>query len=46
MHSSICKTYSGVVVLHRSMVELEEGGSGGYMCILLYAKFIWCSGVA
>ena len=25
MHSSICETYTGVLVLHRCMVNLEEG---------------------
>ena len=48
MHSSICKTYSGAVVLHRSMLELEEGVGSvthGYMCILLYAELIRCGGV-
>ena len=27
MYSAICETLFGVVVLHTSMVELEEGGT-------------------
>ena len=44
VHASICVTFS-VVVLHGSMVNW---GSicPGCMCILLYVKLIWCSGVA
>ena len=36
------------MVLHRSMVNWEEKGyiSLRYICILLYVKLIWCSGVA
>ena len=36
-----------VVVFHRSMVSWRRGYiCFWYMCILLYAKLIWCSGVA
>ena len=33
----------GVVVFHRSMVNWRRGP--WYMCILLYVKLIWCSGI-
>ena len=33
----------GVVVFHRSMVNWR--GGPWYMCILLYVKLIWCSGI-
>ena len=39
----------GVVVLHRSMVQLEGDGDTvchGYMGILQYVKLIQCNGVA
>ena len=46
MHSSICETYS---VSWCSIDLLSIGGRGYmstmYMCILLYVKLIWCSGV-
>ena len=32
-----------VVVFHRSMVTWRRGPC--YMCILLYVKLIWCSGI-
>ena len=32
----------GVVVFHRSMVNWR---GPWYMCILLYVKLIWCSGI-
>ena len=38
MHSSIWETYSGVVVLHRSMVEVEEGV---YVCAFFYMQNIF-----
>ena len=34
----------GVVVFHRSMVNWRRGAAW-YMCILLYVKLIWCSGI-
>ena len=34
----------GVVVLHRSMVNWRRGP--WYMCIFLYVKVIWCSGIS
>ena len=33
----------GVVVFHRSMVDWRRGP--WYICILLYVKLIWCSGI-
>ena len=33
----------GVVVFHRSMVNWRRGP--WYVCILLYVKLIWCSGI-
>ena len=39
----------GVVVLLRSILRLEEKVEAvchGYMCILLYVKLIWCSGLS
>ena len=33
----------GVVVFHRSMVNWRRGP--WYMCILLYVKLLWCSGI-
>ena len=33
----------GVVVFHRSMVNWRRGP--WYMCILLYVKLMWCSGI-
>ena len=33
----------GVVVFQRSMVNWRR--EPGYMCILLYVKLIWCSGI-
>ena len=33
----------GVVVLHRSLVNWRRGP--WFMCILLYVKLIWCSGI-
>ena len=35
----------GVVVFHRSMVDWRGYICLGHMCILLYVKLIWCSGV-
>ena len=35
----------GVVVFHRSMVNWRGDICPRYMCILLYVKLIWCSGV-
>ena len=34
----------GVVVFHRSMVSWGPEGPW-YMCILLYVKLMWCSGI-
>ena len=36
----------GVVVLHRSMINWRRAICHVYICILLYVKLIWCSGVA
>ena len=35
----------GVVVFHRSMVNWRGYICPKYMCILLYVKLIWCSGI-
>ena len=49
VHSSIYETYL-VSWFSRDLCSFGEGGLGsvchGYMCILLYVKRIWCSGVA
>ena len=49
VHSAIYETYS-VLWFSRDLCSFgeEEFGSvcHGYMCILLYVKLIWCSGVA
>ena len=45
----ICANILGVVVFQTSMLNWRRGWSPvchGYMCILLYVKLIWCSGVA
>ena len=36
----------GVVVLHGSMIDWWGSICHSYICILLYVKLIWCSGVA
>ena len=36
VHSSICKTYMGVVVLHRSMLNWKEGPSAMGRCAFSY----------
>ena len=43
----ILKDLLGVVVFQRSDGEMWKVGyvRPGYMCILLYVKFIWCSGI-
>ena len=48
VHSTICENCFGVVVLHRSIVDYRGVRSicHAYMCILLYIKHLWCSGVA
>ena len=49
MHSAIYDSYCSVVMLHRSMGQLEERVGSVcimYMCILLYMKHMQCSGVA
>ena len=45
VHSSTCKTY----LVQWYSIDLWSIGGGyicpGYMCILLYMKIIWCSGI-
>ena len=41
VHSSICVNVVSVVIFHRSIVELEDGGGvcpHKYICILLHLK--------
>ena len=45
VHSAICETFwcSGIPYLYG---QLERGNiCHKYMCILLYVKLIWCSGI-
>ena len=42
----LCETVDSVVVLHRDLWSIGGGGvSLGYLCIHLYVKCSWCSGL-
>ena len=46
MHMCYMLNLFGVVVFHTSMVNWSGGTSATkYMCIVLYVKLIWCSGI-
>ena len=43
--SAIHETSNGIVVFHTSMVSWRGYICPKYMCILIYVKLIWCSGI-
>ena len=43
VHSAVCENYNDVVIYQRSMVDWRRGP--WCMCILLYVKLMWCSGM-
>ena len=43
VHSAICETY--VVQWYSRDLWSIGGGGPWYMCILLYVKLLWCSGI-
>ena len=48
VHSAIYETYLVYCSFPEIYAQLEEGVElvyHGYMCILLYVKLIWCSGI-
>ena len=45
VHSAICETFLGVAVFYTSVVNWRGYICPQYMCIVLYVRCIWCSGI-